>query len=64
MKLHIDIKLDIDSCMECPFFGGDWMVGDSCRYTGEVIGTLDPLDHHIRTKIPNWCPFIEKGDKK
>lgn len=51
--MKIKLELDINSCLECPFFASDWINGGKCRWDDTTTST---------ETVPSDCALIDKDE--
>ena len=53
--MKIKLELDINSCLECPFFSSDWINGGKCRWDDTPTST---------ETVPSDCSLLVKEEKQ
>lgn len=63
MKIHINIEKDIETCVDCPFWGFDEEMPNNGQYCHYKQKALEPVNSS-HPPVQAWCPFIVKEENK
>ena len=62
-KIHINIETNIETCVDCPFWGFDEERPNNGQYCHYKQKALEPVDSS-HPPVQEWCPFIVKDENK